>query len=117
MRKISSIICLGLLLSITSLLFTSCGSETNKKVVGREKYIIPDSIMKTLAIDTVKQCQLVDAIALTSTVDFNQDKQINVYPLVSGNIQDIKVELGDYVTEGQVLGVVKSSEMAGYSKP
>jgi cobalt-zinc-cadmium efflux system membrane fusion protein len=34
--------------------------------------------------------------------------------LVSGNIQDITVQLGDYVSAGQVLGVVKSSEMAGY---
>jgi len=47
-------------------------------------------------------------------VDFNQDKQVNIFSLVSGNIEDIKVQLGDYVTKGQVLAIVKSSEMAGY---
>ena len=35
--------------------------------------------------------------------------------MVSGVIQDIKVMLGDYVQKGQVLGVIKSSEMAGIS--
>jgi cobalt-zinc-cadmium efflux system membrane fusion protein len=96
------------------LLFAACSTET-KKTDDRAKYIIPDSLMKTLQIDTVKTCQFVDAITLTSSVDFNQDKQVNIFPLVSGNVQDIKVELGDYVNQGQVLAVVKSSEMAGYS--
>jgi membrane fusion protein, heavy metal efflux system len=77
-------------------------------------YVIPDSLLKTISIDTVRRCQLVDIVKLTGMVDFNQDRQVNVYSLVSGKIQDIKAELGDYVREGQVLGVVKSSEMASY---
>jgi len=48
-------------------------------------------------------------------VDFNQDKQVNIFSLVSGNVQGVKAQLGDYVTAGQVLAVVRSSEMAGYS--
>jgi len=52
---------------------------------------------------------------LTGKVDFNQDKQVNIFSLVSGIVQDVKVQLGDYVKAGQVLAVVKSSEMAGYS--
>jgi cobalt-zinc-cadmium efflux system membrane fusion protein len=35
--------------------------------------------------------------------------------MVSGIISNIKVMLGDYVQKGQVLGVIKSSEMAGLS--
>ena len=48
-------------------------------------------------------------------VDFNQDKQVNIFPLVSGNIREIKVQLGDFVKAGQVLATVRSSEMAGYT--
>ena len=95
-------------------LFVGC-SNVEKKNSDRQKYIIPDSLVKRLVIDTVKQSPLVDAITLTGSVDFNQDKQVNIYPLVSGNIEDVKVQLGDYVKAGQVLAVVKSSEMAGYS--
>ena len=106
---------ISLLILIAGSLLTCCGTETAKNNTERKNYVIPDSIMKNLVIDTVKNCQLEDAIKLTGSVDFNQDNQVNIYPLVSGNIQDVKVQLGDHVNAGQVLAVVKSSEMAGYS--
>jgi len=93
---------------------TACNEAAEKKEE-RQQYVIPDSLLKTLKIDTVQTCPLVDAITLTGMVDFNQDKQVNIYPLVSGNVEDIKVQLGDYVQKGQELAVIKSSEMAGYS--
>ena len=40
---------------------------------------------------------------------------MNIFPIVSGNVEDVRVQLGDYVSAGQTLGTVKSSEMAGYS--
>lgn len=104
-----------MLVSILLLIETGCSTEPNKKSTGRVEYIIPDSINKKLIIDTVNNCQLIDAITLNGTVDFDQDHQVNIYPLVSGNIQDLKVQVGDYVSAGQVLAIVKSSEMAGYS--
>jgi cobalt-zinc-cadmium efflux system membrane fusion protein len=66
-------------------------------------------------MDTVKTIPLINSITFTGMVDVNQDKQVNIFPLVSGNAKDIKAQLGDYVTEGQVLGSVASSEMAGYT--
>jgi cobalt-zinc-cadmium efflux system membrane fusion protein len=104
---------MAVFLFIVALLIQGCGgikTQTDEK----EKYVIPDSLMRTLEIDTVKKCPLVDALKLTGIVDFDQDKQVNIFSLVSGNVQDIKVQLGDYVTKGQVLAIVKSSEMAGY---
>ena len=104
-----------ILLLTGPLLFHSCKPEADKKPEEKQRYVIPDSIIKTIQIDTVQKCQLVNSITLTGQVDFNQDNVRKIYPLVSGNIQDIKVVLGDYVKQGQVLGVIKSSEMAGYS--
>ncbi|MFI5196547.1 MAG: efflux RND transporter periplasmic adaptor subunit [Chitinophagales bacterium] len=105
----------GLALLFSTLFFLQSCSESIKKSEEKVKYVIPDSLLRTLVIDTVKNCPLVNAITLTGMVDFNQDKQVNIFSLVSGNVQDVKVQLGDYVTAGQVLAVVKSSEMAGYS--
>ena len=100
---------------ITLLALQGCTNNETKKPEDRAKYVIPDSTLKNIKIDTVRRCQLVDAITLTGSVDFNQDNQVNIYPLVSGVVQDIKVQLGDYVQKGQILGVVRSSEMANYS--
>jgi cobalt-zinc-cadmium efflux system membrane fusion protein len=105
------------ILSFATLCFfmQACESSTAKKLEEKEKYVIPDSLLKTIDIDTVQKCQLVNAITLTGQVDFNQDHIAKLYPMISGNIQDIKVVLGDYIQQGQVLGVIKSSEMAGFS--
>ncbi|HVM88329.1 MAG TPA: efflux RND transporter periplasmic adaptor subunit [Puia sp.] len=108
---------LGSTLSLITCIFflQACNSDAEKKAETKQKYIIPDSILKTINIDTVQKCQLVDAVTLTGQVDFNQDKVSKIYPMISGNIQGIKVVLGDYVQQGQVLGEISSSEMAGYS--
>ena len=105
---------IGTLFLAGSLLFTSCESKKDFAPEGKTPYIIPDSLLKTLVIDSVRQGELINAITFTGQVDFNQDKQVNIFPLVSGNVQDVKVQLGDFVTAGQTLAVVKSSEMAGY---
>ena len=97
------------------MILMSCKTNETKNPNEREKYIIPDSLLKKINIETVQKCPLVNAITLTGSVDFDQDHQVNIFPLVSGNVQDVKVQLGDYVTAGQVLAIVKSSEMAGYS--
>lgn len=102
--------CLGLSLS-----FQSCSGNAEKGAEDRKQYIIPDSLLKTLKIDSVKMGTLYNSVTLTGQVDFNQDRVINIFPLISGNIQQIKVMLGDYVKEGDVLGIVKSPEMSQYS--
>jgi cobalt-zinc-cadmium efflux system membrane fusion protein len=81
----------------------------------RTPYVIPDSLMKTLIVDTVKTSNIKDAIKFNGLVDFNTDKVVNVFPLISGNVQGITVVPGDFVKAGQVLGVVKSAEVANYN--
>jgi cobalt-zinc-cadmium efflux system membrane fusion protein len=93
----------------------SCNGGKKQAAEETRKYMIPDTLMKTLDLDTVKTIPLVNSITFTGMVDFNQDNQVNIFPLVSGNATDIKVQLGDYVSTGQALATIKSMEMAGYS--
>ncbi|MFT3855881.1 MAG: efflux RND transporter periplasmic adaptor subunit [Ilumatobacteraceae bacterium] len=95
--------------------FAACQEHNESVVVDRAPYIIPDTLLKTITMDTVRDGELINAITLTGQVDFNQDKQVTLFPLVSGNVEDVKVQLGDYVTAGQPLAIIRSSEMAGYS--
>ncbi len=91
----------------------SCSSDQPEDV--RQPYVIPDSLFNTLAIDTVKTSNITDEIKFNGIVDFNTDKVVNLFPLISGNISDVSVMPGDYVHAGQVLGVVKSAEVANYN--
>ena len=96
------------------LLIQSC--ETKEKKPEADKgYVIPDTVMKALRIDTVSTSQLVTAITLTGKIGTNDDNVVPVYSLVSGIVNDIKVNLGDNVSSGQTLAVVRSQEMAQYS--
>ena len=103
----------SILAIIVSVAFFSC-NDKKTVVEERPKYVIPDSLYHTLKIDTVTECVLVNALTLTGKVTFNEEKVAKIFPMVSGNIMDVKVQLGDYVTRGQKLGVIRSSEMAGY---
>src|SRR5579863_6110726 len=105
---------LTLLLLCGAIATSSCENK-DKKPEADKGYVIPDTIMKSLRIDTVGTSQLVNAVTLTGKVGTNDDNVIPVYSLVSGIVSDIKVVLGDYVSAGQTLAVVRSQEMAQYS--
>ena len=98
---------------ITFNLFSCTSDDPGSDV--RQPYVVPDSLLHTLVIDTVKTSGITYAIKFNGIVDYNTDKIANIFPLVSGNVQDIHVMPGDYVKMGQVLGVVKSAEVANYN--
>src|SRR5579872_2904508 len=102
------------LLVCSVITFFSCENKDKKPDVDKG-YVIPDTIMKNLTIDTVGTSQLVNAVTLTGKVGTNDDRVVPVYSLVSGVVSDIKVLLGDFVSAGQTLAVVRSQEMAQYS--
>lgn len=83
--------------------------ETNKTLA---KYCIPDSLMNQITVDTVALKPLTQEFNLIGKVTYDQDKVVKLYPLASGNVQDVKVALGDYVEKGQVLAIVRSTEIA-----
>src|SRR6202012_5869853 len=105
---------LSSLLAAGVLLFASCGSQEQKPAAEKEKYVLPDTIARNLKIDTVTLSQLVNSITLTGKVGSDEDHVVPVNSMVTGIVSDVKVMLGDYVKAGQVLAVVRSSEMAGY---
>src|SRR6266487_7196169 len=105
-----------ILLSITALLLTSCGmkvidSDTNETA---QEFCIPDSLMKNITLDTVRSEYVMSDLKLSGKITFNEDNVVKVFPLVSGNVTDVKASLGDYVQKGQLLAVVRSSDMANY---
>lgn len=103
-----------ILLFFTSILFFSC-KPNHSQIEEKQKFVISDSLLKTLQIDSITMCPLINTITLTGKVSFNEDKIVRIFPMVSGNITNVNVQLGDQVHRGQTLGIIRSSEMAGYS--
>jgi cobalt-zinc-cadmium efflux system membrane fusion protein len=105
---------------MTSCLFialgiSSCKDKSADQADDKKGYTLPDSLLKTIEIDTVSNSRVFNTLTLTGKVDFNEDNVIKIFPVISGQVSDIKVMAGDYVKQGQVLAIMKSPEMAGYS--
>jgi cobalt-zinc-cadmium efflux system membrane fusion protein len=99
---------------VTLSILLGCNSNKSKETNNvTSKFCIPDSLISQIELDTVSIRPLVQEFNLIGKVTYDQDKVVKLYPLVSGNVLEVKVALGDQVEKGQVLAVVKSGEIAG----
>lgn len=96
------------------LIFTQCSSNKNSDPKNAAtQFCIPDSLADQIKYDTVSIKPVYDELRLIGKITFDQEKVVRIYPLVSGNVVDVKVTLGSFVKKGQVLAIIRSSEMAG----
>lgn len=103
-----------LLILFTTILLTGCFNQNKPRTDPPDtKFCIPDSLMSQIKLDTVRLKNVVNELNLIGKVTFDQEKVVHIYPLVSGNVIDVKVSLGSHVEKGQILAVIRSSEMAG----
>jgi cobalt-zinc-cadmium efflux system membrane fusion protein len=80
------------------------------------KFEVTEGLLNSLLIDTVQEASALTQITLTGNVAPDETKMVNIFPMVSGVAEDVKVQLGDVVQKGQTLAILKSAEMAGFTK-
>jgi cobalt-zinc-cadmium efflux system membrane fusion protein len=93
--------------------FISCSGH--KEEAAAPIPAISDSLVKNIQTAPAVVEDASDIIKLNGKIEANENKQAKVFSLVSGRVTSLKVELGDYVHKGQVLAVIKSTEVAGYT--
>jgi cobalt-zinc-cadmium efflux system membrane fusion protein len=109
------ILSFSLALCVAGFTFQSChhADESQDKDT---RFRVTDSLLNSLLIDTVKEASALSQITLTGSIAPDENKMVKIFPLVSGVAQDVNVQLGDVVQKGQTLAVLKSAEMAAYTK-
>lgn len=93
--------------------FSSCKHKAPEPAADN-RFCLSDTMQQNLQVDTVKLERVKKNIALSGKIEANEDKWVKVYPVVGGVVEQMKVELGDYVTKGQTLAVIHSSEIADF---
>jgi len=101
-----------LLFTCTIILF-SCSTK-NPEPIPDNKFCLSDTMQQKIQVDEVKMQPVRNSISLSGKIEANEDKWVKVYPVVGGVVEEMKVNLGDYVTKGQTLAVIRSSEIADY---
>lgn len=102
-----------ILLSLSVLaVLTSC-KHKKEEVTEKKSVCITDSLAKIIRIDTAKNTNMQDELTLSGEVSFDDNSVVKVYPFSSGQVTDVRVSLGDKVSKGQVLAVMRSADIAG----
>jgi len=104
-----------LALAGAALFLQSC-SEQPKEIPKEEKFAITDSLIKKLVIDTVQGANNTADLNFSAKITANEEKMAKIFPMVSGLVNNVSVQLGDHVAKGQVLATMNSGEMAGFDK-
>jgi cobalt-zinc-cadmium efflux system membrane fusion protein len=100
---------------ISLLLLSSCGNHvSNDDDASKQHVCLPDSLLKNLTFDTIRSESVNSDLTLSGKITYNEDNVAKVFPLVSGQVTEVKVSLGDYVEKGKVLAIIRSTDMAGY---
>lgn len=99
-------------LCLPAMLLFACKEKKQPEVVSKQ-VCISDSMMPMITIDSVKVNNIDDQLKLSGEINFNESKVIKLYPFSSGQVVEVKVNLGDRITKGQTLAVIKSAEIAG----
>lgn len=103
-------------LLLSGMALQGCHHADNADDQKEEKFQVTDSLLNSLLIDTVKEASALTEINLTGTIAPDENKMVKIYPMVSGVAEDVHVQLGDVVSQGQTLAVMRSAEMAAFTK-
>src|SRR6185312_2084324 len=107
-------LCGVLLFALCLFTLPSCsGDKVEKK---NDAIEISDSLIKSMTVGVAHTTQVRNELKLTGKIIADQNKQIQVYPFVSGVVKSVNVEIGDYVEKDQVIAIIRSGDVADYQK-
>ena len=95
------------------LIFIYSHCTTHKEsFIKEDSLLLSDSLLHRLNIDTVQGSANANQIEVTGKITPDEDKVIRIFPMVSGIVSNIHVQVGDVVKPGQVLASMRSVEVA-----
>lgn len=98
------------------MIFVAIGCSPNVEPITAKRFEVSDSLIKRLLIDTVQQANANVELSFSAKIMASEDKQANIYPMVSGLVKNVSVMVGDRVAKGQQLASLESAEMSAYEK-
>ncbi len=94
----------------------ACSGKGEQTNVEPTALCLTDSLLRIVSVDTVHVQEVIDELTLNGRVTFNENQVAHVYPMFGGTVTELKAEIGDFVRKGDVLGVIRSGEVADYEK-
>ncbi|URM35939.1 efflux RND transporter periplasmic adaptor subunit [Flavobacterium anhuiense] len=102
-------------IALAGLSLTSCKKEVENPETNTS-FVLSNTMLKSTTTAEAKTQPLKNELSFYGKITADNNKMIDVYPLVGGNVMKVNVELGDYVKKGQVLATIKSTDVADFEK-
>jgi cobalt-zinc-cadmium efflux system membrane fusion protein len=103
----------ALYIAVAGIMSLAACQQEKTGTMESKQVCISDSLAKMVKIDTAKTTPMKDELSLSGEVSFDDNKVVKVFPFASGQVVDVKVSLGDKVSKGQTLAVIRSADVAG----
>ncbi|GAC1372741.1 MAG: hypothetical protein NVSMB30_13860 [Hymenobacter sp.] len=87
---------------------SGCGSKSEELPVNTK------DLSSGYRTDTVQLRAPEQDMRFTGKVSYDQSRVDRIFPVVSGNVLEVKAGLGAPVQKGQVLATVQSADVSGY---
>jgi cobalt-zinc-cadmium efflux system membrane fusion protein len=102
-----------LLMGLAAMLFLAACKPKTVDAPDNKQVCISDSLSKMITIDTAKTTTMKDELSLSGEVSSDDNNVVKVFPFSSGQVISVKVSLGDKVSQGQTLAIMRSADVAG----
>lgn len=101
---------------ILSLALFSCSKPEEPVQEESKGFELSQTMLKSTTFAKVEKKFIEDEYSFYGKISADKNNYIDIFPLVGGNVLSVNVELGDYVTRGQVLATIRSTELAEVQK-
>lgn len=96
------------------ILMSSCGGNNTTEVP--PPFQLTDTMLARTKFADASLQQLKNELKLFGKIAADNNKLVEIVPVVGGYVTAVNVELGDYVEKDQTLAVIRSGEVAEYEK-
>lgn len=91
-------------------------SQQEKPHEVQQTFVLSDKMLASTKTEIATLQQLRNELKFYGRITADNNKMVEVFPVVGGNVTKVFIELGDYVHKGQLLATIRSTEVAGYEK-
>jgi cobalt-zinc-cadmium efflux system membrane fusion protein len=95
-------------------ILTSCNKTKPAETV--EVFELTDTMLARTKFADAQIQQVKNQLKLFGKIAADNNKLVEIVPVVGGYVTAVNVELGDYVQKGQTLAVIRSGEVAEYER-
>jgi len=92
------------------------GCKDKDTAVEVEPFKLSDSLLQIISIEEVELRAGRNYLSLNGKVTFETENVVEIFPMFGGNVVEVRAELGDYVKKGEILAVIRSSEVADFQQ-